>query len=507
MFEEVAAPETLSGWPVPGVPVQRVARLSPELLALQAAIDAVAALDMATLDGRDVLAETTALLAQAQRLQLLGLGRLAEVDRRGLHELAGATSTARWVQAQGVAADASSVAVARRLATFPLIAQALLDGRVGLPVAQRLHAALLRLRPHLDRPDGLIDGQPAAQVLRAVVIDGVRTLIAEARGGFPDADPALPALIADLQALLRSGDSELVVLEGAFLLLARQVEPGQLAGCLALLTDALLPLQLQAREKTGHDRRAVRLVRRPDRAGFRLDGELDLECGERLLVMLRAELLRDPDSPADTAAAAALREQGLDPYDPAQQGATAEPAPRLTGQLLHDALTRGLARYLAADLGGTHDKNPVQIVVTVPAEALDNQPGALPARTGNGSPVPVTVLRRWVCGSAITRHVLNLTGKVLAVSHTERTLTATERRALHTQTRGNCQAGGCRRSSRQPGTVLHPHHANPWSLCGTTSLADTVLLCDSCHHQLHDRGRPIYLKNGRTLGPNGWLPT
>ena len=89
-------------------------------------------------------------------------------------------------------------------------------------------------------------------------------------------------------------------------------------------------------------------------------------------------------------------------------------------------------------------------------------------------------------------------------THTERTLTRRERRALRTRTRGMCQGTRCRRSSRDAGTVLHPHHANPWSRCGTTGLTDTVLLCDSCHSHVHS-GHVLRLKDGRRLGPDGWV--
>ena len=88
-------------------------------------------------------------------------------------------------------------------------------------------------------------------------------------------------------------------------------------------------------------------------------------------------------------------------------------------------------------------------------------------------------------------------------SHTSRTLKAHERRALHTQTGGQCQGAGCNRSTRQPGAVLHPHHGDPWSRSGTTSLADSHLFCDSCHGYLH-RGHLLRLKDGRLLGPDGW---
>lgn len=503
MFD-IDAEGNASLWALPGVerPVGP-AVLSQELLTLRAAIDGLVAQDLAVLADRQVLAETEALLLEVQRLQVLGLGRLGVVDRLRLHELDGARSTARWVQQQGVAATGAQVAVARRLEQFPALAARVLDGTLALPAAQALGGVLARLRPHTDRPDGRIDGQDGEQVLAGVIVDGVVLVAGQARGGFPTrTDPVLQGLLTELPAVLARPVGQLARLEEAFLLLAAVVEPGQLADCLGVLVDGLLPGQLADRARRGHDRRGLRLVRRHDGAGWHLDGDLDLECGERLHTFLQAELSRDPDNPLDTETAAGLRAQGLDPYDP-QLAPTL--SPRTSAERAHDALSLGLARYLGAGLGGSHDKNPVQIVVIVPAAALDALPGAVPARGGSGTALPISLVQRWTCDSALTRQVLDLRGRVIAGSHTERTLKPHERRALRTQTGGHCQGAGCRRSTRDPATVLHPHHADPWSSCRSTSLNDTVHLCEHCHHNVHDGQHPLRLKDGRRLGPDGWL--
>ncbi len=242
-------------------------------------------------------------------------------------------------------------------------------------------------------------------------------------------------------------------------------------------------------------------MRSADGATWHLDGELDLQCGERLFAVLQAELLRDPDDPLDTELAGALRDEGLDPYDPELSPSV---APRTRSQRLHDALDAACGRHLAAGLAGTHDTQPAHVVVTVPAEALDDRPGALPGRTGSGTRVPRRLVRSWACGSALTRQVLDLRGKVILTSHTQRTLTAAERRALWTQTGGACQGAGCRRSGGSLGTVLDPHHGNPWSGARSTSLQDRALVCDQCHAGVH-AGRVLRLKDGRRLGPDGWL--
>ena len=98
--------------------------------------------------------------------------------------------------------------------------------------------------------------------------------------------------------------------------------------------------------------------------------------------------------------------------------------------------------------------------------------------------------------------MLSLGRKVIETSHTERTLKPHERRALHAQWAGRCAVAGC---TSPPGTPLVPHHPNPWHVTGTTSYHDTVPLCDSNHHDLHEGGRTLRLRDGRRLGPHGWV--
>lgn len=528
MFDSLDGPAGggggVAGWAVPGVDRPRPVVLPEAVLALQAAASQVLSLDLVRLTDAELLAVTQVQCAVQGTLRHSGLLQVGEVDRRRAYREAGLASTSRLLQSFGVEQPGSQVTAARRLGLFPLVAARLRDGSLPASSGQRLQVVLSTLRRHVDRGDGLIGGQPADQAL-AGVCNGIRLVVAEARGGFRgEDDPGLLALVAacdDVFSADRDGLSELAVLERALLLLADHVEPAQLSGCVSPLVHALLPNLLEQAEGRAHDERSLRLVPDSDGSGWTLHGRLDVDCGERMHAFLTAQLVSDHD-PADTAAAEQMREQGLDPYEGDLTDPAADPTledllwavdelaptvtPRSTTQRLHDALSSGLAQVLGSDLLGlTHDKQPVQITVTVPAETLDGSPGALPGRTGAGRPVSCRLVGRWACGSALTRHVLTLDGKVIATSHGQRTLTRAERRALHTQTGGRCQGHGCTRSTSRPGTVLHPHHATPWALTGTTSLADTVHLCDHCHRHVH-HGKTLQLKDGRRLGPDGWLP-
>ena len=107
--------------------------------------------------------------------------------------------------------------------------------------------------------------------------------------------------------------------------------------------------------------------------------------------------------------------------------------------------------------------------------------------------------------STFTRLVLDARKRVVEVSHTQRTSTALERLILTTQCGGTCQRRGCG-NGPATGHRLKPHHGNLFSTTGTTELDDTVMLCEIDHdHELHGKRRTIELKDGRILGPHGWV--
>ena len=464
--------------------------------ALAAAIDAVLAQQPAELPGPQALADTSELLVQVERLRGGLLGRIADVETRKLHVMDGAGSTSAWVAAQQTSLDRGEVALARRMSSLPRLEQAIRDGQLSIAVAERVGKALARLRRHVDRPDGLIGGQDGEQALVGVIGHGVRSLVCQALGGLDDDDPRLVELIVDLAVIVESPSSQYARLEAAFVLLATLVEPALLPGALGQLVDALLPDELEKRAEDGHANRSFGLRLKDDGSGWIItDRDLDLECGELLQAVLDAELTVDPDGPADTDAYEQLRAEGWDSGDELPVAA----GPRSLRQKRHDALRNGLRRYLDAGIAGLRDKVAPHLAATTGVDLLEQQPGALPAVSAStGARLPASLVRRWACDSAVTRFVLGLGGKVLEVSHTERTLKAHERRAKRLETGGQCQGRGCQRHGQVP------HHADPWARCGSTSLRDTALLCQSCHRDLHVGKKTLRLRNGRWLDEDGW---
>jgi 5-methylcytosine-specific restriction protein A len=202
----------------------------------------------------------------------------------------------------------------------------------------------------------------------------------------------------------------------------------------------------------------------------RIDGELDLEDSADYLAELEAiydELwhadqaadLTDPDkyrTPAQRRAAAQVdmarrsSAAGDRDADPVDETAARKPRPRRP-----------------------------QLIVIVDVDALAGDLTG-EAHLDNGVNVPLTVLERWACDSAIGRVVMQ--GRSLPVDVGTITYTATngQRRALTARDRG-CIVPGCKRKPRW----CQAHHVVPWQQEGPTNLNNLVLLCKRHHKHLH----------------------
>lgn len=477
---------------------------------LFAAVHLLQAEQVSMLAPADALRRAEQLLQVSTQLELLRLQAIADVDLRSLYVIAGAPTTSAWLSALDADYDRREVALAKKLSGLRQVCAEVEGGRLPLSAGKALQTALSMLRSKVDRRDGLIDGAPGEAVVEAVILDGVREVIAECRGGFVVGSEELAALDDQLREIVLApgspepvcGPLQIERLEAAFVLVAQSVEGHQLRSALGLLVGALLPLELEARAAKAYAERGVSLVRRAD--GWRLEGDLDLEAGELFFTFLDAEMRRDEMNVSDTAAAAEIRAEGLDPCDPDELPTAS--VLRSRRQRMHDALRNGVSRYLGAGLGGVADKVAVHVGVTVGVDRLAGVPGTLPARGSGGSVLPLTLVQRWLCDSAITRFVMSLGGLAIEASHTERTTKAHERRAKHIETAGQCQCRGCRGSRKIPGTVLIPHHVDAYASYGVTSHRETVLLCPASHHDLHEGGKTIQLKDGRWLNASGWVP-
>ena len=155
------------------------------------------------------------------------------------------------------------------------------------------------------------------------------------------------------------------------------------------------------------------------------------------------------------------------------------------GLVAESALASGL------DPGSRGDR--YQVVVHVDAEVL--APGGEGGEGGSswladGTRVSAETSRRLACDSArvVMWHAPD--GRVLDVGRRTRAISPGLRRALEHRD-GGCRFPGCGRR------LCDAHHVEPWAGGGSTSLANTLLLCRRHHRAVHEEGFSM------ELTPNG----
>lgn len=93
--------------------------------------------------------------------------------------------------------------------------------------------------------------------------------------------------------------------------------------------------------------------------------------------------------------------------------------------------------------------------------------------------------------SGIVREVVTRDGCVLAWGRARRRPSSAQLRALYLRD-GGCRTPGCGRTR-----FLHAHHVRGWRRGGPTDLDNLVLLCGSCHRNLHEGGFTITAIGGQ----------
>jgi hypothetical protein len=512
-------------WAVPGVTgldraPEALPPISPDLVALRAAATRVVSSDPTLASDAQALVDAQELLAIQQLLQVHSVRRIADVNKRGLHNLVGFRSVRTWLKKHRPDGDSSDVNLGVLLEDFPQLHAAVDALSVPLNSARLVAKAARSCWNELNHSDGIIDEQPGEEVLDALVGNTIG-LICRYLSGLADDDPRLQVLIAGGKQIRTSAGSQREQVEAAFTMLAEHVPLRSLSAHLEELVLSLVPSRLEEAGRKGHASRMLVMTRKKDGTGFHLNGDLDLECGERLFTALRSEAGRDPDNADDTAAWERLRElnESTDPMLLDQPDRTPTPMPdstglawfdlpdnlrpRRKGERLHDALNRLLGRYLEHGLGGTLHKIPVQINVTVSDANVTNQPGHLPARGDSGALIPRALVKRWWTDVSVTAFVMSLGGKALRAVHSQRTLTGLERRALHIETGGRCAGIDCCPDHPDPLSNKVPHHGHLFSQTQTTSLDDTINSCDGLHGDVHIGKRTLLLRDGRYIRENG----
>jgi hypothetical protein len=226
--------------------------------------------------------------------------------------------------------------------------------------------------------------------------------------------------------------------------------PRTLADVCQKIADALDPDGPPPVDPT--EGRGLRITRRAD--GSRaVRGQLDAAGGERVEAAL------------ESIAAAGRCEGDL----------------RSTEQRAGDALVQLADLHLAAgDLPVLRKVKP-QVTALIQLEDLadpDTRPAA--TRLGSGSGASNTVARQAACDGDVARILLGPEGLPLDVGRAHRLVPAHIRRAAEVRD-GGCVFAGC----HAPAWWCDAHHLVHWIDGGETSLANTALLCERHHTQVH----------------------
>lgn len=161
---------------------------------------------------------------------------------------------------------------------------------------------------------------------------------------------------------------------------------------------------------------------------------------------------------------------------------------RTVGQMRADALFE-MCRH-ALGCTGT-DSSGVRTTVVVRMDKADLETGrGLGRIDGTAQPVSVGELRRLAGDAGIVPQVLGGDGEVLDQGRKVRLFTRAQRIALVERD------GGCAKCHAPP-EHCEAHHIRWWDRGGRTDLANGVMLCTRCHHDIHRQGWDIRVEAGR----------
>jgi hypothetical protein len=189
--------------------------------------------------------------------------------------------------------------------------------------------------------------------------------------------------------------------------------------------------------------------------------------------------------------------------DPQVIEAAAQRDTRSTAQRQHDAFKAIMTTILEYKLlGNSHRGLPVQIIITMTKQQLDDAAGI--AKTASGVDIPVKdALELAAVHDTSLAVFANHSADVLYFGRAKRTAQTGQRLALFAKDRG-CTKPGC----RNPATWVEIHHVKAWINGGLT---DIDVLAPACppHHGLigdgEDQWQTIMITEGPDAGRVAWI--
>jgi hypothetical protein len=391
---------------------------------------------------RDDFAE---LRSVAEQLQLEAMRRLAEIERRRLHEADGHLSAVAWLASThriAWGAARQEVRTATALEAMPATRAALEGGDVTLSAVQPLIAA------REAEPDAFVrDEALLVEAARAVPIEELGRVVASWR------EAAGRARGIDREGYLRS-------------------------------------------------HRRLDVV--PALSGMvRLDGDLDPETGEVVITALRA--IVDAEARAggagpdpDERSSAQRRADALG--EVCRQWLDRQDRPMVGGERPHVTVTVSAATLAGDGTGRTGGVGVDQTDGRDHGDTISDRRGS--AELDHVGPISIAMTRRLACDAGVMRVVLAEPSEPLDVGRRAKVVPPGMRRAVIVRDR-RCRFPGCDR----PHPWCDAHHVVHWADGGPTALTNLVLLCRQHHRSIHARrasvemldGHPVFRRSDGTL--------
>ncbi|MFD8770563.1 DUF222 domain-containing protein [Microbacterium oxydans] len=235
------------------------------------------------------------------------------------------------------------------------------------------------------------------------------------------------------------------------------------------------PDGLEPREDERRNRRALSLFERDGMV--HLNAVLDVETAAPVVTAIRGYV---------TAAFAARK-------DAPDEGAP--DADRRTVPMIQaDALAVFCAHVL-----GCEQRVPVAGATVIVRMNLDDLEAGTGSATLDGvdHPVSVGAARRMAAGGGVIPCVLGGDSEILEWGREKRLFTRAQRLAL-VERDGGCAMCGL------PPEMTKAHHIRWWKRDhGPTDLSNGVLLCETCHHRIHDNGWEIRIDDAGSMSRSG----
>ncbi|GGD69756.1 HNH endonuclease signature motif containing protein [Microbacterium murale] len=237
------------------------------------------------------------------------------------------------------------------------------------------------------------------------------------------------------------------------------------------------PDGVEPREDEQRGKRSLTFFERGGR--LHLNGNFDVETGAPIVAALRGYV----------SAAFAARKAAPDPDAP-------DADHRTVPMLQADAL----ALFCAHVLGCKSEKLPLAGATVIVRMHLDDLESATGTATIDGidQPISAAAARRMAADGGVIPCVLGGDSEILDWGRKKRFFTKAQRLALAERD------GGCAMCNLPP-EMVKAHHMRWWKRHhGRTDLSNGILLCESCHHRIHDNGWEIYI-DGAGVNARVWF--